>query len=298
MATTGHESEAINVQGLKASLQKLKTDHIDGKAAKSNTTAGSYNKVTVNSQGIVTAGENPTTLAGHGITDAYTKTEVNGLVDTPHQEYVTVQATSQTTAATDVLPNSGQAADTIYRVANWDGSANSGAGGYDVTKYSEYAWDDVSTPNKYVFLCVKSQIDEVFDISVYNNNAKYANLKAALGNDGANVPQSLRRGGMSVKFVQSSDNKYVQFRLMHTLDNASTASADFANTTNWQGVDYKPIVGSDNLVNSGGVAEKIQDADFRLNVYNNDINVNIFENGYIDCTANPITFNRTIINII
>lgn len=29
MATTGHESEAINVGGLKASLQKLKTDIID-----------------------------------------------------------------------------------------------------------------------------------------------------------------------------------------------------------------------------------------------------------------------------
>jgi hypothetical protein len=31
--------------------------------------AGSYNKVTVNARGIVTAGENPTTLAGHGIID-------------------------------------------------------------------------------------------------------------------------------------------------------------------------------------------------------------------------------------
>lgn len=37
MATTGHESEAIDVQGLKASLQKLKTNHIDGKAPQSNT---------------------------------------------------------------------------------------------------------------------------------------------------------------------------------------------------------------------------------------------------------------------
>ena len=33
MSTTGHESEAINVQGLKASLQKLKTNHIDAEAA-------------------------------------------------------------------------------------------------------------------------------------------------------------------------------------------------------------------------------------------------------------------------
>ena len=201
MATTGHESEAINVQGLKASLQKLKTDHIDGKA------------------------DEATTLAGYGITDAYTKTEVNGLVDTPHQNYVTVAATSQTAAATDVLPASGQAADTIYRVSNWDGSANSGAGAFDATCYSEYAWDDVSNPNKYVFLCVKSQIGEVFDISVYNNNAKYADLAAAL-NGGANIPQSLQKGGMSVKFVLSSDNKYVQYRLK-----SNTFSTD---TEDWE----------------------------------------------------------------
>ena len=172
--------------------------------------------------------------------------EVRGLVDTPHQNYVTVSATGSTTSATSVLPASGQSADTIYRVANWDGSANSGAGSFDVTKYSEYAWDDVSTPAKYVFLCVKSQIDEIFDITVYNNNTKYADLTAALGTGGANIPQSLRRGGMSVKYVQSYDNKYVQYRLMSDSFNTNEA--------NWQGVDDEPTAGSDNLVKSGGVA--------------------------------------------
>lgn len=43
-------------------------------------TAGTYNSVTVNSQGRVTAGTNPTTIAGYGITDAYTKTEVDAIV--------------------------------------------------------------------------------------------------------------------------------------------------------------------------------------------------------------------------
>ncbi len=43
---------------------------ISGKADKANMTAGTYRSVTVNSQGIVTAGTNPTTLAGYGITDA------------------------------------------------------------------------------------------------------------------------------------------------------------------------------------------------------------------------------------
>ena len=34
--TTGHESEAIDVQGLKAALQKLKTQDIDTKADKTS----------------------------------------------------------------------------------------------------------------------------------------------------------------------------------------------------------------------------------------------------------------------
>ena len=40
--------------------------------------AGTYTKVTVDTYGRVTVGGNPTTLAGYGITDAYTKTEADG----------------------------------------------------------------------------------------------------------------------------------------------------------------------------------------------------------------------------
>ena len=50
--------------------------------------AGTYTKVTVDTYGRVTVGDNPTTLAGYGITDAYTKTEADG-------KYVTI-ATPQT----------------------------------------------------------------------------------------------------------------------------------------------------------------------------------------------------------
>ena len=45
----------------------------------SGVTAGTYRSVTVNAQGHVTAGSNPTTLSGYGITDAATKTELNEL---------------------------------------------------------------------------------------------------------------------------------------------------------------------------------------------------------------------------
>lgn len=44
--------------------------------ANSGVTAGTYKSVTVNAKGHVTAGTNPTTLAGFGISDAYTKSDV------------------------------------------------------------------------------------------------------------------------------------------------------------------------------------------------------------------------------
>jgi hypothetical protein len=48
--------------------------------ANSGVTAGTYKSVTVDAKGRVTAGTNPTTLAGYGITDAYTETEVDTLI--------------------------------------------------------------------------------------------------------------------------------------------------------------------------------------------------------------------------
>ena len=169
--------------------------------------------------------------------EIYSKTEVNGLITTPNQQYVTVPTFA-------FLPATGSV-DTIYRVSNYNGSTDQ----VDATMYSEYAWNG----SFYTFLCVKSQVGEVFDITAYNSNTKYADLSAALGTNGVNIPESLRRGGMSVKFVQNSDNKYVQFRYMSSL----TAAADFTNIANWQGVDDEPTAGSDNLVKSGGVYEMV-----------------------------------------
>lgn len=56
--------------------------------ATSGVKAGTYTKVTVDTYGRVTVGDNPTTLAGYGITDAYSKTEADG-------KYVNI-ATAQT----------------------------------------------------------------------------------------------------------------------------------------------------------------------------------------------------------
>ena len=175
----------------------------------------------------------------------YNKTELNNMITTPNQQYVTVSATDQTTAATDVLPATGSA-DTVYRVGNWDGSR------FDASCYTEYSWNG----SAYVHISTKTQIGEVFDISAYKASggtlATFADLAAAL-DSGNNIPITIRRGGMSIKFVQSSDNKYVQYRYMGT----STADADFANVNNWQGVDEIPTYNSSNLPSSKGTAELI-----------------------------------------
>lgn len=161
----------------------------------------------------------------------YTKEETNALITTPDVEYVTVSTYS-------ALPAEG-AADTIYRVSCWDGSQ------VDATKYTLYAWNG----SGYTELAVRSSVGEVFDISEYHASggtlATYADLAAALGTGGANVPEGLRKGGMSVKFVQTSDNKYVQYRLMS--QTFSTIESD------WQGVDDEPTADSSNTVKSGGV---------------------------------------------
>ena len=87
-------------------------------------------------------------------------------------------------------------------------------------------------------LWVKEQVlftdGGVFDISAYNlTNGQptlYSNLAAALGINGVNVPDALHKSGISVKFLrgsaQSSDNKYVQYRLM--ADEWSTNTDDWA----------------------------------------------------------------------
>ena len=45
--------------------------------ADSGATAGSYTKVTINAKGLATGGSNPTSLAGYGITDGYTKAQAD-----------------------------------------------------------------------------------------------------------------------------------------------------------------------------------------------------------------------------
>ena len=94
----------------------------------------------------------------------------------------------------------------------------------------------------------------IYDVTANNDGTTFSSLSALLSSENLStlIPTSVRHGGMSIRFVQSSDNKYVQFRLM---------ADSFSNiASSWQGIDDVPIVGSDNLVKSGGVIELVYDA--------------------------------------
>ena len=76
---TTYSAATQSANGLMSAADKKKLDGIATGAnaythPNSGVTAGTYRSVTVNAQGHVTDGSNPTTLAGYGITDAPTKT--------------------------------------------------------------------------------------------------------------------------------------------------------------------------------------------------------------------------------
>ena len=56
----------------------------------SSVTAGTYKSVTVDAEGHITAGTNPTTLQGYSITDAYTSEEVDGLLVAKVDKTITI----------------------------------------------------------------------------------------------------------------------------------------------------------------------------------------------------------------
>lgn len=99
----------------------------------------------------------------------------------------------------------------------------------------------------------KSELESgvIYDVSTHNNGAVFESLQSLLSSSNLDtlIPTSVRHGGMSIRFVQSSDNKYVQARCM-----AQNFTTD---VTQWQGVDDEPTAKSNNLVKSVGIYNSI-----------------------------------------
>lgn len=72
----------------------------------------------------------------------------------------------------------------------------------------------------------------IYDVSAHNNNSVFESLQALLSSSNLDtlIPVSVRHGGMNIRFIQgskqSSDNKYVQYRLI--TDEWSTNTKDWS----------------------------------------------------------------------
>lgn len=80
----------------------------------------------------------------------------------------------------------------------------------------------------------------VYDVSFYNKGAVFDSIQSLLSSSDLNtlIPTSVRHGGMSIRFIQgsvpTSDNKYVQYRLM--------AQSFTTDTTQWAICDDEVLV--------------------------------------------------------
>ena len=125
----------------------------------------------------------------------------------------------------------------------------------------------------------------IYDVTSNNDGVTFDSLSTLLSDENLStlIPSTVRCGGMSIRFVNGSDNKYVQYRYMETINTDDT----FINVANWQGVDDEPTSESDNLVKSGGVQQKfVQIEQDKINekwkdcTINNNPNNFFIYNGY------------------
>lgn len=94
----------------------------------------------------------------------------------------------------------------------------------------------------------KGEVSTTYDVTLHNSGATFASIEALLSDANLStlIPTNVRKGGMSIKFVCSSDNKYVQFRLR--VDSFSIKSEDWENVSYSQETSEKIYSINQNLV--------------------------------------------------
>lgn len=155
--------------------------------------AGTYTKVTVDTYGRVTVGDNPTTLAGYGITDAYTKTEADG-------KYVTI-ATAQTVSGAKTFSATMKTSSVLPST-----DANSALGGTANRWSNVYSVNGVFSQNVTAKLLSASESLQIGDAYLKwdaANNAVYVIKKDGTTPVGFYSTDWLSAKGVSISGVQT-----------------------------------------------------------------------------------------------
>ena len=117
----------------------------------------------------------------------------------------------------------------------------------------------------------------MFDVSANNNGAVFESISALLSSSDLStlIPTSVRHGGMSIRFILSSDNKYVQYRLTNQnwsidVNDWINGDGEFSTGENVSeiGIDDEPVIGSDNLVKSSGIVKNYVKKQLGTNIIN------------------------------
>lgn len=127
-------------------------------------------------------------------------------------------------------------------------------------------WNNGTWSKKNSGLATEQEI--IYDVSSRNGGAVFESLQVLLSSSNLStlIPTSVRHGGMSIRFIQGPDNKYVLYRLINkdwsinTNDWQEIGSAEFSTgeKVNEVGIDNIPTENSNNLLKSGGVFTAIQ----------------------------------------
>lgn len=139
---------------------------------------------------------------------------------------------SSLSAAINVVPPVHRTSNRIISYLS-TGSSPTSAVNYQFHGIDSTTWTDLTKweriPNQADLAEIRSDLNEieqeqiqggVYDVSSHNNGAVFESLSALLGSANLStlIPASVRRGGMSIRFIQdsvpNSDNKYVQYRLV------------------------------------------------------------------------------------
>lgn len=196
MATTEHESELINVGGLKASLQKLKTDIIDGKVESSSVGAAS-GVASLDESGLVPSTQLPSYVDDVvdllAITDTAPEHCAKGdlYFNTTTSKVVRATGTDTwgTSSATNTDPEKGKIYVNLYndKTYRWSGSTMVATPSSDFTGIKVGSSGSTLTPSQ-----------GVITIPEYETGADVTdatNVKAALGTDSTHGGAFLRKDG-------------------------------------------------------------------------------------------------------
>ena len=161
------------------------------------------------------------------------------------------------------------------------------------------------------------EIEVIYDVTANNNGATFVSLSALLSSENLStiIPTSVRHGGISIRFAQSSDNKYVQYFL--TKNEWSTNEADWEKMNLEEEVSqlYQEVNGNNNsqdfyfsiAIGSVDYTKTVEVKAGKYNITVDDTNNVLPQNtiiyldgtriGYLKSLTNPVTISSDVTTI-